>query len=491
MPLSKSQYIKALQCHKALWLAKHRPELVPPADKARQHLYDSGHEVGELARGLFPGGVEIECERGDFEAMIANTAAAIAAGATVIYEAAFRAHGVFVMADILVRDGARWNLYEVKASTRVKPYHEHDAAIQWFVIGNHLPLGRAHIVHVDTGYELRGALEIDRLLAIADISDRVRDLQGGIADRLESIAAMLDAAEPDIPIGPQCNDPYACDLKDYCWRQVPRPSVFDLYRLGADKKFALYREGRVTYADLADVELNAVQTLQVRSGLGGEPRIEPDRIREFLAGAEFPINFLDFETLSSAVPKYDGQRPYAALPFQYSLHRLHADGEIEHREFLADERADPRPGLVAQLVRDVTPGGSIVAFNKSFEQRVIRQLAAGFAEHAEILRRMNDRFIDLLDPFRQLMYYHPDFNGSFSIKSVLPAMFPGDPTLDYEALDIHAGDMAMLAYQSLAAIEDPAERRRVRDSLRDYCRLDTWAMVAIWRKLAMLCQAAP
>lgn len=486
MHLSKSQYIRGLQCHKALWLVKNRRELIPAVDAQKQQMFDTGHEVGELAKQLFPGGVDIVFEAGDFQGMIDQTAAAIANGADVIYEASFRAEDVFIMADILVRNGTEWDLYEVKASTRVKPYHQHDAAIQWFVLNSLLAAGKAQIVHVNTAYVLERELDLHALMAIEDISETVAALQPGIAAKLGAMAAMLDGDEPAIPIGLQCNEPYECDFKSYCWAAVPVPSVFDLYRMSGEQKFELYHQGRVTYADVQDLALSPAQAMQVQTGLSGEAQFDAPRIGQFLASAQYPINFLDFETFSSAVPRFDGQQAYRAVPFQYSLHILHEDGELEHREFLADENDDPRAALATQLLEDISATGSIVAFNKGFEQSVIRALADRFAPQADALRAMNTRFIDLIDPFRQLMYYHPEFNGSFSIKSVLPAMFPDDEQLDYKALDIRDGEAAMGSYANLHKIDDAAERRRVRDALLAYCALDTLAMVAIWRKLASL-----
>ena len=486
MLLSKSQYVKGIQCHKALWLTKRKRELILPVDQQKQYMFDTGNKVGELAKQLFPGGVDIEFDAGDFQGMIENTAAAIDQGADVIYEASFRAYDVFVMADILVRNGDLWDLYEVKASTSVKPYHQHDAAIQWFVLNSLIPVGKAHIVHVNTAYALAGELNVQQLFTIEDISETVGDLQRGIDTNLGVMAAMLDQDEPEIPIGPQCNDPYECNFKFYCWAQVPYPSVFDLYRLNGAQKFELFHQGLVSYADVQSMSLTPIQNMQVKSGLSGDAHIDAYCIGEFLADVEYPINFLDFETFSSAIPRFEGQKPYRAVPFQYSLHILHEDGELEHREFLADEHSDPRPKLAKQLVQDITPAGSIVAYNKGFEQMVIKSLAEQFEHHAEFLLGMNSRFIDLIDPFRQLMYYHPDFNGSFSIKSVLPAMFPDDEKLDYKGLDIQDGEAAMGLYANLDKMTDAAERQKIRDSLLAYCALDTFAMVAIWQKLASL-----
>ena len=220
------------------------------------------------------------------------------------------------------------------------------------------------------------------------------------------------------------------------------------------------------------------------SSLAQEIYIDRDAIRAFVNRADYPINFLDFETFNSAVPKFTGQRPYSTqIPFQYSLHILHRDGEIEHKEYLADEHQDPRAEIAARLAADITPSGSIAAYSQKTEISIIRRLANESAEHEFRLFNMTQRFIDLLDPFQKLHYYHPDFNGSFSIKSVLPALFPNDKSLSYSELDIQQGALASMQYATLDQIDDETERQRIRDSLLEYCKLDTWAMVMIWQKL--------
>ena len=489
MQLSKSQYVRGLQCHKALWLYKHKKAVMTPTTPQQEFIFAGGHRVGKLAQALFPGGVEVEHDPQDFDGMIERTRALIEEGANVIYEATFKSRSVLIMADILVRNGDAWDLYEVKASTSVKPQHEPDAAIQWYVIGDHLPLGRAHIVHIDSGYVFDGELDITRLFAVEDITDAVLELQPGLGRNLASMSDMLGRGEPDIPIGLQCDDPYACDFKEYCWQDVPFPSVFNLYRMDKRRKFELYHAGKVGYADVCDEKLSKTQALQVDSALSREVYIDREAIGAFVDSAVYPINFLDFETFNSAIPKFPGQRPYStAIPFQYSLHILHADGEIEHREFLADERRDPRAEIARRLAEDITAEGSIAAYHQSTEQKIIRRLASESTEHAQTLLAMEERFIDLLKPFQQLMYYHPDFNGSFSIKSVLPALFPDDAKLDYKNLDIQAGDMASMRYADLDRIDSEGERRKIRQALLDYCRLDTLAMVMIWQQLGSIAE---
>lgn len=485
MQLSKSQYVRGLQCHKSLWLYKHKREVIAPPGQQQEFIFANGHRIGKLAQELFPGGTEIDHDHQNYDGMITKTRDLIDQGATVIYEASFKSRGVFIMADILVRNGDTWDLYEVKASSKVKPQHKPDAAIQCYVIQDHLPMGRAHIVHVNNDYVFNGELDVNELLAIEDITEEVLELQAELDTNLQSMSDMLNQGEPDISIGPHCNDPYQCDFKEYCWQEVPSPSVFNLYRMTRKRKFKLYHQGKISYADVCGEKLTPAQRLQVDSALAQEVYIDQQAIREFVNNVIYPINFLDFETFNSAVPKFPGQRPYSTqIPFQYSLHILHDDGEIEHREFLADEDQDPRAEIAQRLAEDVTPRGSIVAYSQSTEKSIIRRLANEFAEYEHSLMPMDRRFIDLLRPFQQLMYYHPEFNGSFSIKSVLPAMFADDAALDYKALDIQAGAMASMIYADLDRIDDDSEKQKLRAALLEYCRLDTLAMVMIWRELS-------
>ncbi len=482
--LSKSQFIRGLQCHKSLWLLKHRPELRDQPDAAQQALFDTGHTVGDLACQLFPGGIEIEFDTQNFDGMVEQTRQLIADGVEVIYEAAFKQNGIFAMADILVKNGDGWDVYEVKASTGVKDYHLKDAAVQWYSLSEVLTLGRIHIVHVNNQYLRQGELDIQRLFTIEDITEDVLTLVEDVHEYQAGMEAMLKADEPQMLIGSHCDDPHSCDFKSHCWRDVPDVSVFNLYRMNSAKKFDLYHRGIVQYADIPPTEsLSPVQRIQVETASTRQPLIQPHIIQDFMADLVYPLYFFDFETFMEAIPRFDGQKPYMQMPFQYSLHILHESGELEHKEYLGDEHSDPRPGLVVQMLNDLGEQGSIIAFNQSFEISRIRELAKQFPQHADALEALISRFKDLIVPFRNLGYYHPDFNGSFSIKSVLPAMFPNDPELDYKQLEIQNGGMAMDTFANLHRLKDPNQRDSIRQALLAYCRLDTLAMVRIYQSL--------
>lgn len=485
--LSKSQYIRGLQCHKSLWLYKNRPELIQKPTTQEASLFATGNTVGDLACQLFPNGVEVKFNSKDFEGMIQQTKALINQGVEVIYEATFKERGVFAMADILVKNGSKWDVYEVKASTTVKESHRDDATVQCYALSNVLDLNRIAIVHINNQYERQGALDVNELFTIQDVTESVLERLAEVPQRLKAMEQMIKRPELIVDIGPHCSTPYDCDFRKQCWQDIPNPSVFNLYRMSSAKKFELYQSGVLSYEQIPPTQkLSKVQKIQVDAALSGDILINRPIINDFLKTVEYPIHFFDFETFQNAIPRFNGQKPYAQMPFQYSLHILHQDGRLEHAEFLGDEHTDPREQLAKQMIKAFLPTGSIVAYNQSFEKRVIKELAQSFPEKAEALTRINERFVDLIVPFRHLGYYHPDFNGSFSIKSVLPAMFPNEPELDYKQLGIQDGGEAMDTFANLYLLKDKTQRDKIRQDLLAYCHLDTLAMVKIYEKLLAL-----
>ena len=486
MLLSKSQFVRGIKCPKSLWLYKKAPDVPRDLPDAQQKaLFATGHRVGDLAKELFPGGDEIAFDSKNFDGMACRTRELIDNGVSTIYEATFRSANGFAMVDILHRGDKGWEMYEVKASASVKDYHLWDAAFQYRVLRacGMEPL-KVAIVHIDNSYVRGEELEVERLFAIEDVTEEILAMQEKVGMRMQAFDKLLSGPEPDIDIGEQCSIFYDCDYHGHCWAHVPSPSVFDLYRMGDARKFEMYRSGIVRYEDIPDdFPLNPIQRIQIETAKSGEIHVNPSVIETFLEKLCFPLNFFDFETFQEAIPRFKGQRPYMQMPFQYSIHILHENGMLEHREFLGDEHHDPRRELVERMLEDITPRGSIVAFNRSFEISRIRELAEAFPEYRNRLLKLEERFVDLIEPFRGLGYYHPDFNGSFSIKSVLPALFPDDPELDYTALAIQNGGMAMDVFGNLHRLKDQKKREEIRRSLLAYCRLDTLAMVRIYEKL--------
>ena len=484
--LSKSRYCSAVQCPKMLWLRVKHPELFDDS-VMNQAVLDMGNEVGDLAMGLF--GPFREVPFGDLSGMIAETKTLLDQGTPVIAEASFSFRGAFCSVDILKVLGRNAvEIYEVKSSTEISDIYYHDAAYQYYVLtGLGYDVRGVYLVHIDRTYERHGTIELERLFKINDVTDRMKELYSDVAERIRFLDDYLSSEEePVMDIGEHCFSPYECGFFRYCSRALLSPNVFDLSGMQTRTKIRYYRNGEAGFTDLLkDKKLNAGCRMQIEHELYDLPdHIEKDAVRSFLDSLRFPLYFLDFETFQTAVPPFDGTRPYEQIPFQYSLHILERpDGGLLHKEYLAYPGEDPRRKLAEQLCRDIPSGACTLAYNMSFEKSRIRELAERYPDLREHLLDISGHMQDLMTPFQKKQYYTRAMQGSYSIKYVLPALFPDDPSLDYHSLEgVHNGSEASAAFMKMGGM-DPAELERYRTYLLEYCGLDTFAMVKIWEKL--------
>lgn len=483
--LSKSQFIRGLQCPKSLWLLKNRPELQMPMDAATQLKRDQGSVVGILGQQLFPGGNTIEYDPQNFSGMLSATRQLLADGATTIYEAAFSFDDIFVKVDILHLGESGWVIHEVKSATEVKEVYLDDVAVQYYVLnGNGLQVVKSTVIHVNNEYVRGGELDIQQVFKVVDVTDQVLSRQHYIQTELLSLRKAVSQGIPERDIGLHCNDPYPCDFQSVCWEHIPDYSIFNLNRLNKKKKFDLYYQGIIKLDEIpAEYPLTDSQVVQVQCDRTGKELIDNEAIRSFLDELWFPLYFLDFETFQQPIPLFEGISPYQQIPFQYSLHFLEASGEgLQHKEFLAKEGSDPRQGLVERLVMDIPGNACVLVYNQGFEKGIIKKLAEDFPAFRNSLLTIHDNIRDLMLPFQHKDYYVPSMKGSYSIKYVLPALVPD---MSYAGLEIANGGEAMGAYASLHLIDGTAERERVRKALLEYCKLDTLAMVRIYEKLKM------
>ena len=483
--LSKSQFTRGLQCHKSLWLLKNKPELKAEPDASLQARFNAGTEVGILAQKLFPGGTALEYSSG-ISKNIGLTQEFIAAGTTTIYEATFRHDNVLAMVDILHKGPEGWELYEVKSSTETKEIFINDTAIQYYVVaGSGTSISKVFLVHLNNRYTRMGDLDLGKLFTIDDVTDLTLNRQADIPRLLADMRQTLAGGEPGIDIGPYCNEPYECDFRQYCWQHIPEYSIFDIANLRNNRKFALYYGGILHMEDIPpDFSMSDKMQLQVKAELTGKAFINSHKIEEFLATVSEPVGFLDFETFMEPVPSFDCQRPYQQIPFQYSLH-IQANGRLSNHEFLGQPERDPRRPLIEKLLADLKPCRTILVYNQAFEVSRLQEIARDFPEFAGDIESLLARITDLMIPFRNRDFYVKEMCGSHSIKYVLPALVPD---LGYDNLAIADGEMAMLAFDGLAKIDDAEEKEKIRQDLLAYCRLDTLAMVRIWQKLVSLTQ---
>ena len=497
MKLSKSRYTRGLQCSKILWLETHRPEVRDEAQASSGALAE-GVAVGDLARGYFGPYVLVGAGGHDLTAMLEQTRVLMAEGASVIAEAAFAVDNNLCLVDVLRRTDDGWQLIEVKSSLDrdarrddgPKDIHLDDLAYQYFVLGEAgVQVSSVHLMRINPGYVREGELDLTQLFTLRDVSDSVRQRQPRVVDAIARLTTEVGQThEPATPIGRHCSTPNPCAFQGHCWSGVPEFSVFNLFPV--EKAAGHFASGVVTAADVVSHEISVAESKRLPLVFETQERadhIDAEAIGEFLDRTmRYPVSFLDFETFfTEAIPRWSGIKPYQQIVFQYSLHVQDAPfAKPRHREFLAPLGQNPRRLAAERLVADVPTEGTVVAWNKSFEISRIREFAADFPDLADSLLAINERVVDLGDPFKAKHYYNRAMRGSWSLKYVLPALFPNDPELDYGALDgVHNGGDASETYRTLHLVDDPDEVERVRRALLAYCRLDTFATVKILDRL--------
>jgi len=483
--LSKSTFMMGFQCPKRLWLYKNKPELRPEISASQQMVFTKGTNTGILAQQLFPGGKDASpVDYFSYPAAIQQTYDWINNGEAIIYEPAFQYDRVMAAMDILVNKNGKWFAYEVKSSTEAKEQFIMDAALQYYVITNvGLPLADISIIHLNNQYIRQGELDLQQLFKIVSVKKEVLALQPGIQKWIIENKKILGLKEePNKDIGTHCSDPYECEFMDHCWSHIPGISVFDISRLKTDKKFELYYTGVLELHQLPQgYTLSTSQQLQVKAHVENYSHIERDNIRDWLGQLNYPLLFMDFETFMPGVPLYNNSSPYQQIPFQFSVHQQSVkNGPITHLAFLGEPETDPREEFIVQLIAVTKGKGSVLVYNKAFECTRLKELQDLFPQYARDIDRILNRIIDLMEPFQKKWYYTPQMKGSYSIKSVLPALVP---EMSYADLEIGEGGTAMAAFEGLLNIKDHSEKQKIRNALLEYCKLDTMAMVRILDKL--------
>lgn len=479
--LTKSKYLNGLQCAKRLWLEERAPQHLATGGGSRDITRMQGFQIGRLARTRYPGGRLIG---GSGMEAVRQTQTALYHGATCLFEATFVYDDILVRCDILRKlPGGRWELIEVKSTTTIKPHHLHDAAVQKYVVsGAGLPVQAVKLMYVNS----QGCVfpDLASFFCETDVTRAVARLLRKLPQTVERMRDQLAQPQPPpVWIGAHCDYPYLCPAKSHCWQDVPPQSIFTIPRLSARKIALLVRKGILSIHDIPRrFPLSPPQRAYVARVQAGTPLIDVAAIARRLDELRFPIYFLDFETYAYAVPRFWGMRPYQQLPFQYSLHVLEADGTVRHRDYLHQDGSDPRSALAHALVSQIGPSGSVMVYNARFERSVLRDLAHTQPVYRQRLRSIAARLWDQLEVFEH-DYLDPRFEGSNSIKRVLPVLAPH---LGYADLAVRRGDQAQIVWGEMIACGDPGRKAQLAADLRAYCRRDTEAMLEIHHALCRL-----
>jgi predicted RecB family nuclease len=485
--LSKSKILSFRQCPKRLWLEIYRPDLQEASDDTLAS-FAAGLQVGKLARHLFdPKGTGqlIDAKIGGFDAALAQTQQLLGTS-QAIFEAAFAAGGAIVFADILIpirkKGRQAWRMIEVKSSTSVKEYHLEDAAIQAYVVkAAGVPLSSIALAYVDTEFKYAGDDNYQKLFEREDVTAEALRREPEVKDWITAAQAVAaQEFEPAKTTGRHCAEPFECGFLSYCRGQEPQ-AEYPVSWLPNIRKKALKvhieTEGIIDLRHVPDELLNEPQQRVKAHTVSGEVYFNAKIAATALAKHKPPAYFLDFETIQFAVPIWKGTRPYQTFPFQFSVHRVSRSGDLTHQAFLDLSGDDPTKALAESLIVACGERGPIFVYS-SFESARIRELAKRFPKVRTAMNALLDRLVDLM-PIATEHYYHPSQQGSWSIKCVLPAIAPD---LRYDALEgVRDGGMAMEAYmEAIAPNTSTTRKEQVDRELREYCALDTQAMIKLW-----------
>jgi predicted RecB family nuclease len=482
--ISKEVFLNARACPTLGWYLRNHLTQTSPSEGDLFRM-EQGKEIGKLARTVFPGGHFIR--NGTNEATASRTQDAIADGRIdVAFESTFVVGNYVAKPDILLRDGNGWRVIEVKSS--LADTNNLDELID--------DLTYTVMVLKRAGLKVNGAelMLICRAYrkgqAATQLFQRL-DKTIAVDQRLTEFDALWDSldtatSEKKPPLPKLISSCRSCSFFEAdCLGKGITHSVFSLPRLHANRLADLAKIGVVDLTHLPEgFPLTPIQQRIVDCVGCGDPWISPSLGTAF-DGLNWPVTYLDFETVMTALPLYDDMPPYVQVTTQYSIHRrLRSDAELEHVEFLADPMRDCEEELALQLIHDCGTHGSIVVYS-SFEKTRINALATRFPKLSSKLLKLIERLFDLLQVI-QNGYYHAGFGGSFSIKVVLPVLVP---ELRYDNLAIGDGNTAVARFARAAMGKLSAEEmEQMRKDLLDYCHQDTLAMVRLHESLLTMCR---
>lgn len=488
MQLSKSEYMMYLRHPAWLWLKKHDKSKLPAPDANLQAIFDAGIDFEKYANKKFPDGTKIGFDNySEYLSMPERTKKALDDGANTIFQGRFEAGNITCICDVVDQvDSTTLDLYEIKSSTKVKPEHIPDLAFQTIVLENAgFSVRKVFVIHVNNEYVRDGDIDYGKLSSISDVTDNVRDI---IEKTKYNILLAIDVT--NLPTIPNISPALAKlgSFRDWMeiyknLKKVDPYSIYNLIAPGVKRIGELEDMGVELIRDIPDdFKLTSKQQVQVMATKQDERIIDREKIKTFFDDLVYPLYFLDYETAMSTIPLYDGTRPYQQIPFQYSLHIIEGPEEkLKNVEYLHRDNSNPLPNLLKKLKEDIGPVGSVFVWFKNFEMKRNEEMAAMFPEFKEFLEDVNRRVIDLIEPFSNGWFVDKDFFGGASIKYVLPVVVPD---LSYKELSIQEGASAQrLWMDAVLRNKDGIDKDKLFSDLVEYCKMDTLAMVEIWRYL--------
>ncbi len=517
--LSKTKLKQGFQCSKNLFFQIYHADRARAYTSQEQSLFQQGHVVQVEARKRFPEGILIDAPYWDFSLAHQKTQQALQSKPPYIYEGFFQAQRFIARIDILELKDEGWNIIEVKSSLSVKEDHILDLAVQKYIMDEcDNPVRRCYLLHLNKECTYP---DLSQLFIQKDVTERVEEMQQQVSEKMLRFKEILNSKKmPDVDIGNHCFKPYPCRFMDQCWKNVPTPNVLNIPAMG-ELAWEYYHKGQIHLKDVPEDDLTSRQKVFRRVHLNEEPYINKKNIQEELSKWKEPLYFLDFETLGSAIPKFDNVKPFQHIPFQYSAllvrglsarskekgstkidifrdnclnnlsqysdylkqNQLYKDCfkdrklVIEEDHYLHLNSSDPRRDLAEKLVQFIGPEGSVVAYYKEFESMRLKELAKLFPDLSKELLLVESRLVDPLPLLRESVCFK-EFGSSWSIKSVAPVLLGSN--WQYSLLGVSDGLMAQSGFEEMMRLEESSSKKeKLKNDLVLYCRQDTWCLLGI------------
>lgn len=488
MQISKSDYLLFLKHPAWLWLKKYSKTKLPPIDENQQAVFDQGHLFEEYAEQLFSDSVRLGFESyEEYLALPFKTKNIMNQGAKTIFQGRFEYGELTCIVDVLERVAENeFNLYEIKSSTSVKPEHIYDLAFQVNILESiGLKIKNLFVIHVDTEYKRNGEVKCEEIAKVTDITNEVREKSLETKENIKEALKVIKSKNPP-EISPRFSKSQFREwlvVYKFINKDLDKYSVYNLCGLTPELVEKFEDRGIKLINEIPDdIKLSDKQKMQIKAAKQNIQFIDKDIIKKFIGKINYPVYFLDYETLSGVIPPYDGTVPYQQIPFQYSLHIIEKPGgDLKHKEYLHLDSNMPVVELLKNLKKDIGKEGSIIVWYEPFEKGRNSEMAIMFPEYADFLEDINNRVVDLMTPFKKDWFVDKDFFGSASIKNVLPVLIDD---LSYKALGIQEGGSAQRYWMETILYGNNKDRREeIIEDLLEYCKLDTLAMVRLFERL--------
>lgn len=325
--LSKSTFIRGMQCQKSLYLHKKRPFLRDRISAEQLAKFKRGTDVGVIARDLYPGGIDMSPKSpSQYQLKVLETAQAMAQQQVqVIYEAVFQSDDVLIMLDILLRDGNQWKAIEVKSSLKLSETYFQDAALQYYVLKKAgVDISDFELMYIDSEYVLQDELQLDQLFKSQSVMEYAASKLDETAQKIALCKETLkEQKSPEIPIGLQCDTPYPCDFKGHCWKNVAPDAILYTDAIAAEQRFAYFHQNTLIDKSIIGSETANRLMAQINALKQNTFWLEAKSLTSLRNKFEkTQAVFLKMLYHQPAIPEAKGAKPYQAQPLAIAVYHF-------------------------------------------------------------------------------------------------------------------------------------------------------------------------